>query len=292
MNFSSFVSPFSLSTALNNQFSSKFAINGPILPPNEANGADNCSNLGDGDYLKPIADSMMAVSRHQNSAPRPNQPHFPDKYHRDNYLHPVTEDVPNHSMASGFPPSSSSVPSLSLLTSKLRTCGDNLSGISYGANSRNTLTKLEVQGKRTSGPAETMRLQNACGTGKKEEKESEMDLCPLVPATQPHGQSSQATNISVASWQQSIAAVAAAVAAGPTPTASTTAVADYLSHLPNSSLPISLHNLFKYSGENAAKKEGEIMDGTGNQQIPQHLQVRTKYFKKVRMKSQISSESF
>lgn len=104
---------------------------------------------------------------------------------------------------------------------------------------------------------------------KKEQRDSNgdgtMDISSFVSPMRSNQSGGQQTpsNISVASWQ-SIAAVAAAVAAAPPPSVSTTSVADYLSHLPGSSLPLSLHNLFKYSSENVKKEPVTAENGTGS----------------------------
>ncbi|XKL61074.1 hypothetical protein PGB90_008131 [Kerria lacca] len=265
MNFSPFVAPFSISTTLNNQFSNKFTINNA-----EINGSNNNNNIihsdainsGDINSLKLNAESMvMAVNRHQNTNQRfGQQQSLLNKYYRDNCLQ-ISEEIPINSVTSLSP--STTVSSISLITSKLRSSGDNITRMPY-SNLRCALSqpfiKQDVQVKRST-QNEVIRLQDICNVIKKEEKESNEnanDLCSIIPL---QSSQQQSTNISVASWQN-IAAVAAAVAAVPTST-STTAVSNYLSHLPSSSLPISLHNLFKYSTENV-KKEVDILEGVIN----------------------------
>lgn len=269
MNFSSFVAPFSVTTAINNQFSTKYSLgtdaNGDAIP--------DTSNLSDDtNLLKANAESMMmAVSRYQSSSPRFSQQNLLNKYYRDNHV-PASEEPPS-SINSTFS-SSPSTTSFSLITSKLRGA-DNLSALSYGSlrcNLSQQLAKHDVQ--KRSIQNDSIRIQNICNVIKKEEKEPSnengVDISSIVhfqPQSQP-----QQNNISVASWQ-SIAAVAAAVAAAPAPVASTTSVADYLSNLPNSSLPISLHSLFKYSTENV-KKEADVLESVLNASQVQQIQTQ------------------
>lgn len=185
----------------------------------------------------------IAVSRYQNSTSRFTQQNMLNKYYRDNCVQ-ISEDIPNNVLSS------------SLISAKLRG-NDNLSGINY-ENLRNNLqhqlTRHDLS--KRSIQNNCIRIQNICNAIKKEEKDTAESAS--VGALQPQ----QQPNISVASWQ-SIAAVAAAAAAVAPPPTTSTAVVDYLSHLPSSSLPISLHNLFKYSTENV-KKDVDMLDNVLN----------------------------
>lgn len=254
MNFSSFVAPFAVTTAINNQFSSKFNLNADMC--NGETVADVNNLVDDAPTFKANVESMMmAVSRYQSSNPRFSQQNLLNKYYRENYI----SEEPSVSSVNSISSSLSATTSLSLITSKLQDT-DNFSALSYGHLRCGFPQQLGKQEQKRAIQNESIRIQNICNVIKKEEKEpvneNGIDISSIVNF-QPQSQLQQ-NNISVASWQ-SIAAVAAAVAAVPTPVASTTTVADYLSHLPNSSIPLSLHSLFKYSTENV-KKETDVLE--------------------------------
>lgn len=260
MNFSSFVSPFSVTSAINNhhhQFPTKFVGNDDVNS-GEAN-TDTNSSVEDGNFLRVNAESMMmAVSRYQNStATRFNQQNLLHKYYRAE--NDGQENIATNSIGSSFT-TTSSPSSLSLISSKFRP-NDGLSSITYGnlrTSTSHFVTKPSGDQPKRCGSSENLRIQPLT-TVKKEEKE--LDSLD-VPSVMPLQSQPASTNISVASWQ-SIAAVAAAVAGAPAP--STTAVADYLSHLPGSSLPISLHNLFKYSTEKKEDPMDNVLGQAGSQ---------------------------
>lgn len=232
MNFSSFATPFSVSSAVNH-FSLKFNSNSDAT----ATETINNTNLNSGDNsLKINAESMtIAVSRYQNSTPRFTQQNVLNKYYRDNCVQ-ISEDIPNNVLSS------------SLISAKLRG-NDNLSGINYESLrnnlqqhlSRHDLSKRSIQNN-------CIRIQDICNAIKKDDKDIESVSVGTLPTQQ--------QNISVASWQSIAAVAAAAAAVAPAP--ATTTVADYLSHLPSSSLPLSLHSLFKYSTENV--KKDDVLD--------------------------------
>ncbi|XP_065210491.1 zinc finger protein with KRAB and SCAN domains 1-like [Planococcus citri] len=247
MNFSSFATPFSVSTAVN-QFSLKFNAGSET----SSNGAESLLganlNVDDANTLLKNAESMaIAVSRYQNSTtPRFNsqaQQNMLTKYYRDSGVQ-IVDEIPNNML------------STSLISAKLRNTNDSLGGINYESlrnNLQQQLTRHDFAVSKRTLQNNCIRIQNMCNVIKKEDKEdSPSSVC--LP-----NQQSASANLSVASWQ-SIAAVAAAAAAAPT----SASVADYLSaHLPTSSIPLSLHSIFKYSSENV-KKEVDVLDSIVN----------------------------
>lgn len=258
MNFSSFATPFSVSTAVN-QFNLKFnsgsetATNGSEILLGANSNVEDANSL-----LKSVESVAIAVSRYQNSTTsRFNsqvQQNMLNKYYRDNGVQ-IVDEISNNALSS------------SLISSKLRNTNDNcLSGINY-ENLRNNLqqqlSRQDLVSKRTL-QNNCIRIQNMCNAIKKEDKDIESaSVC--LPSQQ-----QASANLSVASWQ-SIAAVAAAAAAV-APTAPSTSVADYLSaHLPTSSIPLSFHNFFKYSSENV-KKEVDVLDSIVNAATQNQLQ--------------------
>lgn len=240
MNFSSFAAPFSVSAAVN-QFSLKFNADA------DSNNGNLLTNISlSSDNINPLKDSMPAVAavgRYSSSPPRFNQQNILNKYYRESCTQ-VSDDLPNSTIShtSLIPPP------------KIRSNDNNLTPINYESlrtNLQHQLSKHDLPKRTTQNNC--LRLQNICNAIKREDKDTnDLSLVSLQPQQQP--------NISVANWQ-SIAAVAAAAAAAvapPPPPPPSTAVADYLSHLPSSSIPM-LHNFFKYSAE-SVKKDVDILD--------------------------------
>lgn len=239
MNFSSFASPFPVSTAVN-QFSLKFNSSSDTSTETVTNAALNSQDTS----LKINAESMaIAVSRYQNSTPRFTQQNALNKYYQDSCAK-ISDDMSNNMLSTS-----------TLISAKLRN-NDNLSGINY-ESLRNNLQQLNRHDLcKRSLQNNCIRIQDICNAIKKEEKEvtENVSVGPLHTQPQP--------NISVASWQSIAAVAAAAAAVAPSPSASTT-VADYLSQLPSSTLPLSLHSLFKYSTENI-KKDVDVLESVLN----------------------------
>lgn len=281
MNFSSFVAPFSVTSAINNhqhQFAAaKFA--GAADEAHCAQAADAGPEDG-GAFLRVNAESMMAaVSRYQNcggghsaatAAPRFNQHHNllhppPPKYYRAEI--DAAESIATNSVGSSFTTTAanSAAPGAPSAAKFRLNAAAGLPPAAYGNGPRSghgpplphaavacNGKGVEHPGKRCAGSDPPRGPPPAAAAASHAKKEEKADL--LMAQQSP----SAVTNLSVASWQ-SIAAVAAAVAGGapaPSATPATAAVADYLSQLPGPSLPISLHNLFKYSAAEKCKEEG------------------------------------